>query len=157
MRKNCIRKGTLRIAKAVSILFLLSLILGYILTKLDIASPSSDSPFFTYLYAVTGILFSLGVSMIISFEYSDIHDNSYYSKLSADLTHIVHLLTATFFTSTTLLLLGVFGALDGNNRYLKLLTFTPLTFQIVSIAWMSLIFLRLFKLKKDLTDHRRKK
>lgn len=157
MRKNYTRKEALRVAIAMSILFVLSLVLGYILTQLDVPLPSNDSPFFTYLYAVTGILFSLGVSMTISFEYSDIHDNNYYRKLSVDLTHIVYLLIATFFTSTIFLLLGVFETLDENNGYLKSLTFTPLTFQIVSIGWMSLVFLKLFRLKKDLIDQRRKK
>ena len=157
MLKDYIRKEILRITGAMFILLSMSLILGYILTRLEIPHPSSDNSFFSYVYAVTGILFSLGVSITISFEYSDIHDNNYYKKLSDDLAHIVYLLITTFFTSTFLFFLGWFGVFDGNHKYLKLLSFTPLTFQIIAIAWMSFIFLQLFKLKKDLNDQRRKK
>lgn len=153
MRKNYIRRETLRVAIATIILLTISSALGYFFEKLNVPLPSNGSPFFTYLYAVVGILFSLGISMSISFEYSDIYDNNYYSRLSKDLTHIVHLLIAIFFISTLLLLLGVFGAL---NIDFKPIAFMPLTFQITSIAWMSYIFLRLYRLKKDLNDQRRK-
>ena len=160
MQKNYKKEIKRKTIVATTILLALSIGLGAFLALIGAPTPSPENQTLTYLYAVTGILFSVGVSTTISFEYSDIINDNYYHKLTLDLSYIVHVFLAIFFTATLLFMIGINLKLSLNTSplfFIKLATFTPFAFQAIASLWMSYIFLQLYKLKRDLNNERRKK
>lgn len=105
------------------------------------------------LYTVIGILFSVAMSIAISFDLSDIANDRYYFSIKKDLKKIVVGLIIGISVATLVYItpLQEFLTQATGVSYL----FTPLSTLILISAWMLYIFYSLFEYKSDLSEHKR--
>lgn len=113
---------------------------------------------FTLLYTLIGILFSVGISLAVSFTYNDIKNESYYISLDFDIKTITYSFVSIFFLSTFIFIMN---PLTPNLSPSDLNIIQSLTLKssnillLLTILWMTLMFLNIYKLKSDLDKTRR--
>lgn len=143
-------KITYAVLKNSAIVIIASLALS---TPLSFIPPLIAEKAASAIYTVIGILFSVAMSIAISFDLSDISSDRYYFSIKKDLKKIViglivgaAVATLVYITPLQKLLTQATGI-----PYL----FTPLSTLLLISAWMLYIFYALFEYKSDMSEHKR--
>lgn len=139
------------VLKNSAIIILASLALSIPLSFLpDSISTQSTS----VIYTIIGILFSVGMSVAISFDLSDISNDRYYLSIKKDLKKTVISLIIGIGLATMVYIIP-FQDLLTQLTTSPFLFFTPLSTLLLISAWMLYIFYALFEYKSDLSEHKR--
>lgn len=139
------------VLKNSAIIILASLALSIPLSFLpDSISTQSTS----VIYTIIGILFSVGMSVAISFDLSDISNDRYYLSIKKDLKKTVISLIIGIGLATMVYIIP-FQDLLAQLTTSPFLFFTPLSTLLLISAWMLYIFYALFEYKSDLSEHKR--
>lgn len=105
------------------------------------------------IYTVIGILFSVGMSIAISFDLSDISNDRYYLSIKKDLKKIAIGLILGVGIATLVYIAPLQELLT--HMIKPLYFFTPLSTLLLISVWMLYIFYALFEYKSDLSEHKR--